>query len=76
MNWRHDTQLIDIHHNDTQHKRLISDLQHNDSEHNDTELNDTEHNNTAILLNVAFYCYTECRYAECCGDNKFRSIVS
>jgi hypothetical protein len=71
MNWRYDTQLNDIHHNDTQHIGLISDFQHNDSEHNDTE-----HNNTAILLNVAFYCYAECRYAECRGDNKFRSIVS
>jgi hypothetical protein len=61
MNCRHDTQLNDIHHNDTQHVGLIS---------------DTQHNNTAILLNVALYCYAECRYAECRGDNKFRSIVS
>jgi hypothetical protein len=71
MNWRYDTQLNDIHHNDTQHIGLISDFQHNDSEHYDTEHNETQLNNTAILLNVAFYCYAECR-----GDNKFRSIVS
>ncbi len=58
VNWRYDTQLNDIH-----HIGLISDFQHNDSEHNGTECNDTQHNNTAILLNVAFYCYAECRYA-------------
>ncbi len=66
MNWRYDTQLNDIHHNVTQYIGLISDFQHND----------TRHNNTAILLNVVFYFYGECRYAECSGDNKLRSIVS
>jgi hypothetical protein len=44
--WRHDTQ----------HKGLISDIQHND---------------TANMLNVVvpsvviFYCYDECHYSEC-----------
>jgi hypothetical protein len=30
-NWRHDTQHDDIQHNDNEHKRLISDTQHNDA---------------------------------------------
>jgi hypothetical protein len=47
----HDTQhkglISDIQHNDTQHDNTRhNDTQHNDTEHNDTQHNDTQHNDT------------------------------
>ncbi len=54
--WCHDTQLNDIQHNDTNHKGLKCDIQHNNTA---TML-------SVITLSVEFlYYYGECLYAEC-----------
>ncbi len=70
---RHDTQCNDIQHdatqpNNTQHKGIICDIQHNDTA---VMLN-------VIMLSVAFYLllyrtechYAECRHAECRGAKR------
>ena len=56
--WRYDTQ-----HNNTQHY----DTEYQNTQHNDTHTyGDTQHNNSVIMLSVTlYYCYAECRYAEC-----------
>ncbi len=43
---RHNSRLIERHHN-TQHNDIQhNDTQHNDSQHNDTQHDDTQHNDT------------------------------
>jgi hypothetical protein len=63
-NGYHDTQLIDIQHNDTQHKVLISVIQHNDTQRNDTAIM-----LNVIVLSVAIYlllCWVSLRWMSLC----------
>jgi hypothetical protein len=60
----HDTQLIDIQHNDTQHKVLISVIQHNDTQHYDNAIM-----LNVIVLSVAIYlllCWVSLRWMSLC----------